>query len=80
MFFLMRRKGSTEMVQLLLKKCADVNLVAHHRMAPLHIAAWHGKKEVIELLVKSGGFKEYADIQGLTQKRGVFAHSQRNRK
>ena len=43
-----------EIVKLLLKEGADVNVVNHIDLTPLMIAAWRGHTEVLKLLLEAG--------------------------
>ncbi len=47
------------MLRTLLRHGCDVDLVAHHYMSPLHIAAWHGHKELVNILVQDGRLGKY---------------------
>ncbi len=43
-----------EILLTLLERHGNVDVAAHHRMTPLHVAAWHGNKEIISVLVEKG--------------------------
>ena len=43
-----------ELIQELIDFGADINAGAYHDMAPLHIAVWHGRQDVIQLLIEEG--------------------------
>ncbi len=50
------RKGNVRLLEILIRSGADVNLPAHHRMSPLHIAAWHGRTRAVQCLVNAGQY------------------------
>lgn len=69
------RSGTPEVVQLLLDANADPNAIGRNPElprsvaggdTPLHVAAFHGKAGVAELLVRSGADVEARDQQGRT--------------
>ena len=38
----------------LLEHGGDPNKEAYNKMTPLHAATWHGKKDIIDILIKQG--------------------------
>ena len=54
MDILFYRRGNTALLQQLIETGGDINLEAHHKMTPLHIAGWFGHREVVKLLINLG--------------------------
>ena len=52
----MNRLGRSETAEVLLQYEGDVNLKAHQNLTPLHVAAWHGHSETVELLIRKGDY------------------------
>ena len=50
------RLGKTEVLEKLLKGGGKVNLKAHQGLSPLHVAAWHGHRDAVELLLNHGTY------------------------
>ena len=48
------RKGHLSILKTLIQAGGDVNMVAHHQMSPVHVAAWHGHQELVEELIRAG--------------------------
>ena len=48
------RRGNTVLLEQLIQNGGDINLEAHHKMTPLHIAGWFGHREVVKLLINLG--------------------------
>lgn len=61
-----RQRGSVEVVKLLLKHQADVNIVDGDGWAALHYAAWWGHVEVAELLLVHGAKVNALNSKGHT--------------
>ncbi len=64
--FLAVQEGHIDVVDLLIREGADVNLRGGNRSTPLHVAAAHGSGELVALLLKYGAKLDLNDASGLT--------------
>ena len=56
-FHLACARGSLELCELFLEHRADIRARTVEEKSPLHLAAWHGNKDIVQLLIKEGWFK-----------------------
>ena len=61
-FHLACARGSLELCELFLEHGADIRARTVEEKTSLHLAALHGNQDIVQLLIKEGGFRKVCSL------------------